>query len=233
MSVSVNPDIVTDGLVLCLDAANPESYPGSGNTWYDLSSEKSNFELHNGAFWDSNTLSISFDGDNDNAGRSTPTSLQLRNDKTLAFWFNDNSGVGDNLASLIRVGLGADLLYCFFCESSNKRLAFHWYNNAFATVYSQLNIYVLDRFNYGCISMNGTTVKFYMNGVPVGVSTVSIPSPSAASLIGIGATRSGSSVGTTGQDLGGQIAVAKIYNRALSENEIHKNYNATKGRYGL
>ena len=36
-SLGIGGQIVTDGLVLCLDAANKDSYPGSGTTWYDLS----------------------------------------------------------------------------------------------------------------------------------------------------------------------------------------------------
>ena len=37
--------IVTDGLVLCLDAGNTKSYPGSGATWLDLSSNANNGTL--------------------------------------------------------------------------------------------------------------------------------------------------------------------------------------------
>ena len=37
MGISYNPRTITDGLVLCLDAANTKSYPGSGTTWADLS----------------------------------------------------------------------------------------------------------------------------------------------------------------------------------------------------
>ena len=36
------PQIVTDGLVCCLDANNTKSYPGAGTTWYDLSGHGSN-----------------------------------------------------------------------------------------------------------------------------------------------------------------------------------------------
>ena len=35
-SVAYGPKQVSDGLVLYVDAANPLSYPGSGNTWFDL-----------------------------------------------------------------------------------------------------------------------------------------------------------------------------------------------------
>ena len=31
------PDIITDGLVLALDAGSERSYPGTGTTWKDLS----------------------------------------------------------------------------------------------------------------------------------------------------------------------------------------------------
>ena len=39
MGINYSPKIVTDGLVLCLDAANPLSYPGSGTRWYDISGQ--------------------------------------------------------------------------------------------------------------------------------------------------------------------------------------------------
>ena len=36
MGGSAGPKLVTKGLVLALDAADPNSYPGSGTTWSDL-----------------------------------------------------------------------------------------------------------------------------------------------------------------------------------------------------
>ena len=60
MSVYGGPDIITDNLVLCLDAANPKSYPGSGTLWYDLSGNNKNVTWGS-VSWDSsgyfNTLS--------------------------------------------------------------------------------------------------------------------------------------------------------------------------------
>jgi len=46
---SISPDIVTDGLVVCLDAADKKSYSGSGTTWYDRSGEDNDGTLINGA----------------------------------------------------------------------------------------------------------------------------------------------------------------------------------------
>ena len=33
MSAHANPNIITDGLVLCVDAADKKSYSGSGTAW--------------------------------------------------------------------------------------------------------------------------------------------------------------------------------------------------------
>jgi len=68
MAFSFSPRIVTDGLVLCLDAANPRSYPGSGTTWSDISRTGTNGTLVNGPTYSSaNGGSIVFDGVNDYA----------------------------------------------------------------------------------------------------------------------------------------------------------------------
>lgn len=50
MAIAYNPKIITDGLVLCLDAANPKSYPGSGTTWFDLSGNGNNFTIDASGF---------------------------------------------------------------------------------------------------------------------------------------------------------------------------------------
>lgn len=45
MAFHYSPKLVTDGLVLALDAANPKSYPGTGTTWRDLSGNNYDFTL--------------------------------------------------------------------------------------------------------------------------------------------------------------------------------------------
>ena len=66
MAFNYSPNIITDGLVLYLDAANTKSYPGSGTTWRDLSKSQLNGTLTNGpTFNSSNGGSIVFDGVDD------------------------------------------------------------------------------------------------------------------------------------------------------------------------
>ena len=53
MGLSHSPKIVTTGLVLALDAANPKSYPGTGTTWKDLSGNGYDFSFGAGLSWNS------------------------------------------------------------------------------------------------------------------------------------------------------------------------------------
>jgi hypothetical protein len=72
MGLSHSPSIATNGLVLCLDAANRKSYPGSGTTWTDLSGNGNNGTLTNGPTYSSaNGGSLSFDGTNDVVNSTT------------------------------------------------------------------------------------------------------------------------------------------------------------------
>jgi len=73
MAFSYSPKIATDGLVLCLDAANNRSYPGSGTAWTDLSRGGNNGALTNGPTFNSaNGGSIVFDGTNDYVQVTSP-----------------------------------------------------------------------------------------------------------------------------------------------------------------
>ena len=65
MAYRNGPKIVTDGLVLCLDAAIGKSYPGSGTTWYDLSGNGNNGTIVNATFNSSNNGTIYLDGTDD------------------------------------------------------------------------------------------------------------------------------------------------------------------------
>jgi hypothetical protein len=77
MGIAYNPRTITDGLVLCLDAANPKSYPGSGTIWTDLSGNGNNGTLVNGVGYNSGNLgSLVFDGVDDVINLSSSSSIQ-------------------------------------------------------------------------------------------------------------------------------------------------------------
>ena len=87
MGSHYNPRVVTNGLVLHLDAANIRSYPGSGTAWTDLSGQGNNGTLTNGPTFDANNAgSIVFDGTNDYVLGSTFTGLGSSN-RAVDVWF--------------------------------------------------------------------------------------------------------------------------------------------------
>ena len=96
MSTSYSPKIVTDGLVLALDAANTKSYPGSGTVWSNLTLDTTvNASLVNGAIYNSaNNGTISFDGTNDYAtipDTLNKTEFTRTDNYTLVCWANVSS----------------------------------------------------------------------------------------------------------------------------------------------
>jgi uncharacterized delta-60 repeat protein len=87
MALSHSPQISLNGLVLCLDAANSKSYPGSGTTWTDLSGNGNNGTLTNGPTFDSDNLgSLVFDGVDDYSELTSNYTLSAG--WTLSFWGN-------------------------------------------------------------------------------------------------------------------------------------------------
>ena len=53
MASFAGPNLITDNLVLSLDASNTNSYPGSGTTWFDMSDKHNHGTLTNGPTFDS------------------------------------------------------------------------------------------------------------------------------------------------------------------------------------
>ena len=83
MALAHSPSTVMNGLVLCLDAANSKSYPGSGDTWFDLSGRGNNGTLVNGVGYDSgNGGSFSLDGVDDYSSVPSTNGLDLSGTST-------------------------------------------------------------------------------------------------------------------------------------------------------
>ena len=92
------PSIITQGLVLALDAADRNSYPGTGTAWTDLSGNGNNGTLTNGPTYNSaNGGSIVFDGSNDYVNFSYNSSLNIGGlNITLSSWVRPTSLVNLN-----------------------------------------------------------------------------------------------------------------------------------------
>ena len=87
MAFNNGPKIITDGLVLCLDASDRNSYPGSGTTWYDVSSKNNDSSLANGPTYSSaNGGSIVLDGTNDLVYAPSCNTLGSLQNQALEIW---------------------------------------------------------------------------------------------------------------------------------------------------
>ncbi len=212
MSFSYSPKIVTDGLVLYLDAANTRSYPGTGTVWTDLSRSGNNGTLTNGpTFNSSNNGSIVFDGTNDyinmnnvNFGNTYTISLLVRlNDLNSRVWVGgiDTTEYHMNFQSGNMVNRVNNNLITFSTNVTTNI----WYNIS--------------------LVRNNTTLTCYKNGNLVSSTTI------AGATTNFVLYRIGSS--PSGFYGNGNISNILIYNRALSATEVLQNYNTTKSRFGL
>ncbi len=231
MAGSVGPNIIEEGLVFYVDAANKESYPGSGTTWTDLAGNN-NGTLINGPTFDSgNGGSINFDGSNDHIDFGDFDNTQVSSAITLSIWFN---AYYSNLKLLIGNGGGWSAGgFCMFMYRNGVRFELQ------GTGKKALDIptsFFGQWQNMVGTWENGGLMRGYVNGSQVvttsGITTISSNSNTGYLRMG----GKGNNPGAPGLGTGyanGNIALTQIYNKALSADEITQNYNALKGRFGL
>lgn len=225
------PNIVTDGLVLYLDAANTKSYPGSGTTWYDLSTSNDNSTLYNDVAYSNG--SMIFDGNNDYARadidlsttdaisiccwlKYSHTAITLVFEHSANFNFNNSFGI---------VASEGGVSGCL--EFVNHTSA------GYHSVYTA-NAYNDNNWHYLCATSNRSLdalnqSSLYVDGISDKILSSSFRVDNNGNYSNF-TMYIGSRAGTnyfTPMSLG----IVKIYNRAISETEIIQNYNAMKGRY--
>ena len=223
MAFGNGPRIVTSGLVVSLDAADRNSYPGSGTTWADVSGNSNNFTLNNSpTFSTANGGRFAFNGTNQDA---TLSSLNLQQNFTLDGWFNPNVL---NTFSMFGQGTTAARQGLHIWYISNTSVRFGMYSNDtdFTVATSTGNWYNMV-FTYN--NSNPFTKQMYLNGVALSGT----PVETQTSYIGSGTFRLGSTYGTGVNYGNGSFAGIKVYNRILSATEILQNYNAQKSRFNL
>jgi hypothetical protein len=220
------PNVVTNGLVLALDAANPKSYVSGSTTWNDLSGNGNNGTLQN-----SPTYNSSFNGSIVTSGSayiSTPLYLPSPSTTPTTFEivFKNNGSTGTNYGLIgssqyVQYGFAVVLPYPSLTQIRCT------YNNSGSS--SEFDV----SYDSSVVSMctyifNGTVRSVYRNGVflqsnTAGFNALASPNPIAIGAVGQGGYPNGQL----------NIYSTKIYNRALSASEILQNYNALKSRFNL
>jgi hypothetical protein len=220
MGLGHSPSIVMDGLVLSLDAGNFRSYPGTGNTVYDLSGSGNTSDLINGpTYLSSNLGTFVLDGTNDYINVNSLANILSKTAYTkIAYIYISNFTTSNNIIS---GGFSGE--HAFWMFGTNKLNAGH--NGAWNTVVGATSL-SLNTWYFAAVTYNNSTGwKLYLNGVEDGTSANTTTFTGNQEIV-IGAYSSGN-------NFTGRISNVQVYNRALSSQEILQNYNATKKRYGL
>ena len=241
MSNRYGPRIVTDGLVLCLDAADNNSYPGTGTTWTDLSGNGNNGTLNNGpTFSSANKGYISFDGTNDYMQANINTAV-LDGDPSFTvemlvrrrtgtniganagFWGIGGTGQGNSIEGWTPT---ANLIHLDTYDSTRLATSTNYPEGSFINLIWTKN----------GAGMETTNVKCFLNGIELALTktrNATRTNQLNTSTNGVGICLGRIVANENNFHTPVDIALFKIYSRALSTSEVLQNYNATKGRFNL
>ena len=209
-----------NGLVLCLDAGNTKSYPGSGTAWTDLSNNGNTGTLTNGPTYSSaNGGSLVFDGGDDYVELNTNNIITGTNPFTFeAFYKVTNASVNAELFGNYGAGYTSNTI---------------WISGRYGVYINDLVPYFqgyplgVGTYHMAFTRTSAGACTLYKNGVVDGTSTSTTSISSSQNF------RIGSDVNGIAEVFGGNLYSLKIYNRALTAAEVSQNFNALRGRFSI
>lgn len=233
MAGIISNNIITDGLIFYLDAANTKSSISGNTNLNDLSQNGRNNTLINGPTFDSNNLgSIVFDGIDDYMVSNN--SYSLPSQVTFNFWVKhvalpaEQSLYSDGGQG----GAPQGYVWIYRGTTGSTGISFQYSDGAIARVTSTTQMYS----NFNGVWLNvgltvdytGAVLNWYKNGVLLSgpIALIGTPQPPVSRTKFIGVYNAGLS-----SRFNGNISIAQIYNRVLSATEMLQNYNALKKRY--
>ena len=226
---SVGPKIVTDGLVLYLDAGNKKSYPGSGSNWYDLTANKNDGTLTGPpVFSAANRGDMIFDGTSDYIAFSSGVVDSSYTGLTVEVWLNFAQNFNETFI------INSDgVIHSFYIDSSLTELGFLVSSSTDSSLRRCSVTHSINTWHqFVGVWSAGASSDVYLdgilkNGTLFETGTVNSLRNGNANLT-LGSYQSGKSP----TYFPGSIPVFRIYNRALSAVEIKQNYAAIKSRFG-
>ena len=217
--------IVTDGLVLAVDANNIVSYPKSGTTAYPLTSSV-NGTLINGTSFNPNFGGYwAFDGVDDYI--SWGNNFNLTSTSISGFVWGWANSLNDYLPWIDKLSSNGN--YRFHADSVG-RLIFGIRNTANAYEQMQTGVLISPNtwYHLGFTFNNSTKEgKIYLNGQLQLSNTFTIDRGDTTTDLQTGYQAN------NGGTLNGRIATLSLYNRELSASEVAQNFNAQRSRFGI
>jgi len=217
------PNIVTDGLVLAVDAASERSYPGSGTTATDLAGT-STISLDNGVgFSSANGGTFVFDGIDDEI--NTNLTAQYTDFSCVVIFKNNSSAVWGRLVD--KSYTNGFFISAYFASGGLGYVGAGIIEPLYP--HGQSLQYDTSVYNYFVVTRSGTTHTIYLNG-----SGTSASKTGSGAALGTADVAIGSWYGaTSSQRFTGEIPVVKIYNKALTATEVDQDFNAYRNRFGI
>jgi len=212
---------VNQGLTLYLDATNPNCYPGSGTSIYDLSGYGNNGTLYNGVAYSSTYGGgLVFDGVDDyivipgngTVNASKPTVELVMTTSTNGGNIIAQGQYGSNWGFGVGVKSGA-----IMARNNNGDANYSVSNSGLVHV---------------VVVWDGSGNQYYKNGQYLGRTTTNY-SPNPGGDVTIGGVRNQVPQSTLTEFANSTVNIVRIYNRALSPTEILQNFNSIKTQFGL
>jgi len=239
MATEGGPNIVYNGLVLYLDAANKNSYPGAGAIWNDLSGNGYNATLYNTPAYANGYLKFRSATTNSSYATSTFDEGVLRYQNQTGQWtieaiFRYISAPSSTEAVVAgRSGCHGGI-YLWTDPSIYQAIKTdQCWTGAVNTYVNSLSVNGL---YHSVMTYNNGTVRHYLNGAKaVNDSTLNLASYNMTNysttfyIGGIPSYYNGFEYYATNTD----ISVIRCYKKQLSDTEVLQNYNAMKNRFGL
>ena len=233
MGLNYNPASVIQGLVMYMDITNPRSYSGSGNTVFNLANSGIAATIITGITYDNdNKKNLNFNGS---------SGYMFSNDTSMDFSSSDftiqttlklnglSNGFSGGYGSMICAGAALtnnSSIFRFSGTATSYYALALWHQPTSTAIERYYNFQTNKIYNV-TVTKNTSQIEFFVDGASIGTTTTSS---------NFNFTANGFAVGRwyypgSEQYLKGNIYDLKAYNRALTNDEIVQNYNASKGRY--
>ena len=226
MALYHSPKITTDGLILLLDASDINSYPGTGSTWYDLSQSQNHFTLGGSPSYNILTGFRFQNGSDAYYAICNPFQFPIST-VSMEVWYKTTTSGASILSYAVNGNDNHALLF------SPENIALYGPTGAVSSGVNTANNQWTQIVRTSERS-SGSEI-LYLNGANVFSTTIAAGTDftTGGSLV---IAQEQDCVGgcfDSGQALGGDVIIVRLYNRVLTSTEVEKNYQAQKTRFGL